>query len=89
MKKLLLVFVLIMLAGCVAFPGYDDGYYYPYGTYPYGYVGSNVNLFVSNFNGRHHFHDGGHDFRGGAGHGFHGGGGHNFQGSGHWGGGRH
>jgi hypothetical protein len=74
MKILLLIFVALMLAGCVAFPVYDDGYSYPdYGPYPYGYAGPNVSLFVSSF------HGGGHGFHGG-GHGFHGGG--------HWGGGR-
>jgi hypothetical protein len=84
MKKLLLVIVALMLAGCVAVPVYDDGYYYPsygyYGPYPYpyGFVGPDVTFFVSGFHG-------GHGFRGG--HGFHGGG-HGFRGGGHFGGGR-
>jgi hypothetical protein len=59
MKKLLLIFVAFMLSGCVAYPLYDDGYYPDYGPYPYGYVGPNVNLFVSGFHGGHDFHGGG------------------------------
>jgi len=79
MKRLLLLSAALMLAGCVAFPVYDDAYYHPYyGPYPYGYVGSHVNIFVPGFHG-------GHGFRGG--HGFHGGG-HGLHGGGHWGGGR-
>ncbi len=80
MKKLLLIFVVLMLTGCVAYPAYDEGYNYPYyGSYPYGYWGPDVNIFVSNFHGGHRFHGR---------HGFHGGG-HGFHGGGHWGGGRH
>ena len=73
MKKLLfLISLMIMLSGCVAIPAYDDGYSYPdYGPYSYGYVGPNVNLFVSDFHGGHGFHHGGRGFHGG----------------GHWGGG--
>jgi len=71
MKKLLfLIIVSLMLTGCVAVPVYDSGYYPYYGPYPYGYVGPEVNVFVSGFHGGHGFR-GGHDFRGG--HGFHGG----------------
>ncbi|HET6419198.1 MAG TPA: hypothetical protein VFG19_03520 [Geobacteraceae bacterium] len=79
MKKLLLIFVALMLAGCIAYPVYDDEYYYPdYGPYPYGYAGPDVNIFVSSFHGGHHFHGHVHSFHGA--HGFHGGG--------HWAGGR-
>jgi hypothetical protein len=91
MKRLLLISVALMLAGCVAYPVYNDGYYYPdYGPYPYGYVGPNVSLYVSNFHGGHGFHGGSHGFHGGS-HGFHGGS-HGFHGGSHgfgqWGGGR-
>jgi hypothetical protein len=59
MKKLLLISVAFMLAGCVAYPVYDEGYYYPdYGPYPYGYVRPDVNVFVSGFHGGHGFHGG-------------------------------
>jgi len=78
MKKLLfLISLTIALAGCVALPVYDSGYDYPYyDSYPYGYAGPNVNLFLS---GGYYGH--------GHGGGGHWGGGH--RGGGHWGGGRH
>lgn len=74
MKKLfVLIAASLILTGCVVYPGYDYGYNYPdYGSYPYGYVGPNVNLSFSNFHGGHS-HGGGHGFRGG---GFGHGGGH-------------
>lgn len=79
MKKLLLICAALMLAGCVAYPVYDDGYYYPYpyGYYGYGYYGfvePDVHIFVSGGYA-------GHGFRG-----FHGS--HGFYGSGHGRGGR-
>jgi len=75
MKKLLLLMAFLLLAaGCVAVPVYDDGYYHPYaydyyGPYPYGYWGPGV-VFIGH--GGHGFHGRG-GFHGG--HGFHGGGG--------------
>lgn len=84
MKKLLLICVALLLAGCVAVPAYDDGYYYPaYGPYPYDYWGPDV-FIVSGFHG-HRFHDRGFH-RGG----FHGGGfrGGSIRGGGFRGGGR-
>jgi hypothetical protein len=61
MKKfLILTIVSLMVAGCVAVPVYDSGYYYPYyGPYPY-YAGPEVSIFVPGFHG-------GHGFRGGRG----------------------
>jgi hypothetical protein len=81
MKKFMLLISLItLLSGCVAVPVYDSGYDYPYyDSYPYGYVGPNVNLFFTNGHYGHGFNHGG---------GFHHGGG-GFHGGGHWGGGRH
>ena len=74
MKKLLLIGVVLMLAGCMAIPVYDDGYYYSgCGPYSCPYAGPDVDLFISGFYGGHHFHGGGHGFHSG-GHGFHGGG---------------
>ena len=77
MKRLLFLIIFsLILTGCVAFPVYDSGYYYPYyAPYSYGYVGSEVSVFVPVFHGRHSFH-GGHGFRGG--HSFSGG--HDFRG---------
>ncbi len=84
MKKLLLILVAFMLAGCVAYPLYDDGYYYPsYGPYPYGYWGSDVSIFVSDFHGGHGYHRGGNYY---GGHGYYGGGGYRGGGSYHGGG---
>ena len=73
MKKLLfLTIVSLMLAGCVAVPVYDSGYYPYYGPYPYpySYVGPEVSVFFPVFHGGHGF-GGGHGFHGG--NGFHGG----------------
>jgi hypothetical protein len=75
MKRLLfLILVSLMVAGCVAVPVYDEGYYYPYyGPYPYYYMGPEVSVFVPVFHdgfGSHGFRGGG-GFRGG--HGFRGG----------------
>jgi len=67
MKKLLfLTIVSLMMAGCVAVPVYDNGYYPYYGPYPYPYafVGPEVSVFVPVFHGGHRFHVG-HEFRGG------------------------
>ena len=93
MKKFLLItLIALLVAGCVPYPLYDDGYYHPdygyYGPYPYGYAGPEVNVFVAG--GHHHgFRGGGrgHGFHGG-GHGSRGGGGSGFHGDTHWGGGR-
>jgi len=66
MKRLLfLTIVSLVLAGCVAFPVYDSGYYYPYyyAPYPY-YAGPEISVFVPLRHGGHAFH-GGHGFRGG------------------------
>ena len=72
MKKLIIMFIVILLAGCVPYPAYFDCYYpYPYGYY--GYAEPNVTVFLGGYG----FHDI-HGF-----HGFHG-----FHGGGHWGGGR-
>ncbi len=72
-KLLLLVAIILMLGGCVAYPGYydygyDDGYYGPYYypyyyPYPYGYVAPNVFIGFDGFHGGRGFHHGG--FRGG------------------------
>ena len=65
MKKLLvLVLVSLMLAGCVAVPVYDSGYYsyYPYPyyrPYPYAYWGPEVSVFFGpSFHGGHGHHGG-------------------------------
>lgn len=89
MKKLLLIIVALMLAGCVAVPVYDGGYNYPYSgyygpypyPYPYVYGGPDVTFFVSGFHGGRGFHRS-HVFHGG-GRGFSG-----VRGGGHFGGGR-
>ena len=103
MKKLLLIFVALMLAGCVAFPVNDYGYNYPYygsyywpyyGSYPFGYVRSDINFFYPGFYGGNVFRGDGHNFRGGD-HGFRGGdngfrgGDRGFRGGDHGGEGRH
>lgn len=72
MKLLFLTIVSLMLAGCVAVPVYDSGYYPYYGPYSYGYFGPDISVFVPVFPGGHGFHGGrgfrgGHDFRGGGG----------------------
>ncbi len=66
-KLLLLVSVMVMLAGCVVYPGYDGDYdSYNYG-YPYVYGGPSVNLYYSHsyggrgyYNGGYGYHQGGH-----------------------------
>jgi len=74
-KKLLLMTIAsLLLAGCVAVPVYDNGYYpyhdpYAYGyygPYSYGYVWPEVSVFVPLFPETHVFH-GGHGFSGGRG----------------------
>lgn len=71
MKSLLLLAVVsLAVAGCVAVPVYDGGYYPYYGPYPYAYVGSETHIFVPVIHGGHGFR-GGHGFHGG--HGSHGG----------------
>ena len=55
-----------MLAGCVAVPVYDYGYYYPdYGAYPYAYVGPNMNFYVSGFHDGYGYRGGSYGYRGG------------------------
>jgi len=62
MKKLLLVLIGLMLAGCVAVPVYDYGYYSPhYGPYPYAYAGPDVNVYFPGYYGGHVFR-GGHGY---------------------------
>jgi hypothetical protein len=92
MKKLFLLLVAFMLAGCVAYPAYYDDNYYPYygSSYPYGYWGPDVDIFVAGGHGGHGFYGrrgfhGDHDFHGE--HGSHGGGFH--DGGYHSGGGYH
>ena len=60
MKKLLaLLLVALTLAGCVAVPVYDSGYYYPYyGPYPYVYWGPEVSVFFAPGHQGHHHHGG-------------------------------
>lgn len=64
MKRfMLLIAIALTMTGCAVYPGYygyyDSGYY----GYPYGYVGTSVNL---NFHGGHHGHNGwyGHGWQG-------------------------
>lgn len=65
MKKLLiLIIVSQILAGCIAVPVYDSGYYPYNGPYHYYYTGPGVSVFVPGFYGGYRFH-GGHGFRGG------------------------
>ena len=71
MKKLFFAVLCFALAGCVAIPVDDSGYYYPYygyysyyGPYSYGYLGPDVNIFYSGFYGGHGYRDR-DDFRGG------------------------
>jgi len=65
-KMLLLISLLTMLSGCIAVPVYDTGYNYPYyGSYPYGYVGPNVDLFLSGGYYGHGYHHGGGHWGGG------------------------
>ncbi|RQW90072.1 MAG: hypothetical protein EHM79_01550 [Geobacter sp.] len=61
-KLLLLITVMVLLSGCVVYPGYYDSGYY---GYPYGYVGPNINLHYGFYGGRGHYggfshHHGGH-----------------------------
>ncbi|MDD2539441.1 MAG: hypothetical protein PHH28_00165 [Desulfuromonadaceae bacterium] len=62
MKRLLVLIVALisLLAGCVVYPGYYDGYYRPYPYGYYGYVEPDLNVF---FYGGHGYHDG-HGYRG-------------------------
>jgi hypothetical protein len=83
MKIFLLISLLFLMTGCIAYPAYYPDTYYPsgyysgysgYSAYP-SYYGPDVSVFIGG-GSYGHGHGGGHGFRGG-GHGFHGG---------HWGG---
>jgi hypothetical protein len=66
MKKLLLISIGLLMAGCVVVPVSDYGYYYPnYVPYPYSFAGPEVNFFFPGFHGGHSFRGGGHGFHGG------------------------
>ncbi|MDA8428586.1 MAG: hypothetical protein M0T70_04960 [Geobacteraceae bacterium] len=61
MKKFLPIVLCLVLAGCVAIPVDDSGYYYPdygyYGPYSYSYPGPDVNIFYSGFYGGRGYRD--------------------------------
>jgi len=62
MKKLLfLIFVALMMTGCVVHPGYYGSYDSGYYGYPYGYVNPQVNLNFSSGH-RHHGYHGGYGY---------------------------
>lgn len=73
MKKfLLLITATVLLGGCVAYPGYYGYYDSDYYSYPYGYVGPNINLYTGFYGGGRHYggfgHYGGYGHYGGFGH---------------------